>query len=135
MDTESICGQLIKAVRVQYDPFSPRASRLEAYKFIENFKQTSTPAQGIQCSIMLAQHQDRDIRHFGLKLLEDVIKLRWNDMNTEEKIFVKENAMRFMDTAIQDVLKEPTHVKDAIGKLNNSLLKSFLVQLNQLQYF
>ena len=87
MDTESICGQLIKAVRVQYDPFSPRASRLEAYKFIENFKQTSTPAQGIQCSIMLAQHQDRDIRHFGLKLLEDVIKLRWNDMNTEEKIF------------------------------------------------
>ena len=84
---------------------------------------------------MLAQHQDRDIRHFGLKLLEDVIKLRWNDMNTEEKIFVKENAMGFMDTAVQDVLKEPTHVKDAIGKLNNSLLKSFLVQLNQLQYF
>ena len=30
---------------------------------------------------------------------------------------MKENAMGFMDTAVQDVLTEPTHVKDAIGKL------------------
>ena len=115
-EVEAICDQLIKAVRAMMDPMTPSQLRLEAFTNCETFKETSTPAMGIQCAIMLGSSPDPIIRHFGLKLLEDVIKLRWNDMTPEQKLFVKENTMNFMDKGVQDLLKEPTHVKDAIGK-------------------
>ena len=115
-ETEMICNQLIKAVRAMMDPTTAPQLRLEAFTNCEHFKETSTPAMGIQCAIMLGGSPDQIIRHFGLKLLEDVIKLRWNDMTPEQKLFVKENAMNFMDKGVQDILKEPNHIKDAIAR-------------------
>lgn len=29
------------------------------------------------------------VRHFGLKILEDIVKARWNEMSGEEKLFIK----------------------------------------------
>ena len=47
---------------------------------VEDFKLKSPLA--VNCGLLLARGQIKDdhmIRHFGLKILEDVIKLRWSD--------------------------------------------------------
>ena len=45
--------------------------------------------------------------------MEEIIKLRWNDMTPEEKIFVKDNAMRLMRNPVSQasVLKDHIFAK------------------------
>ena len=102
-EVERICGELIRAVQAQMDPMSPPNMRIEAITHCENFKEQSPPALGVQCGLFLSQRNPATssntsginpssagiVRHFGLKLVEDIIKLRWNDMSGEEKVFVK----------------------------------------------
>lgn len=115
-EAEIVCGQLANAVRAMMDPMTPSQTRLEAFNHCERFKETSDPALGIQCAILLSSNPDQIVRHFGLKLLEDVIKLRWNDMTPEQKLYVKESAMGIMNTGIDNIVKHPTHIKDAIAR-------------------
>ena len=73
------------------------------------------------------------------RLLEEIIKLRWNDMTPEEKVFVKDNAMRLMRIQV-DILSEARHVKDAISRIVVEIAKrewpqhwpSFLTELEGL---
>jgi exportin-5 len=139
-EAEVICGQLANAVKAMMDPLTPSQIRLEAFTNCERFKETSDPGLGIQCSILLSGNSDPIIRHFGLKLLEDVIKLKWNDMSPEQKLFVKENAMMIIDNGIVDLVKDPLHVKDAIARSVVEIAKrewpqqwpSFLAELEAL---
>ncbi len=139
-DLEAVCGQLSNAVRVIMDPRSPKEVRLEAYQYCESFKESASPGFGIQCSVLLSGNSDKLVQHFGLKLLEDVIKLKWNDMAPEQKLYVKENAMRICETGIADLLKEPKHIKDAVARIIVEIVKrewpqqwpSFLTELEAL---
>ena len=65
------------------------------------------------------------VRHFGLKLVEDVIKIKWNNMTPEQKLYVKESAMTIMEKGIQDIIKEPNHIKDAIARIIVEVQKCF----------
>ena len=38
-------------------------------------------------------------------------------MTPEQKLYVKESAMTIMDKGIQDIIKEPNHIKDAIARI------------------
>ena len=94
----------------------------------------------IQCAILLASNPDIIVRHFGLKLLEDVIKIKWNVMTPEQKLFVKESSMNQMQTGISDLTKEPNYIKDAIARIIVEIAKrewpqqwpSFLAELETL---
>ena len=139
-ETDAICGQLVNAMRAMMDPTTPQQVRLDAFNHCEQFKEVSTPDLGIQCAIILSANADSIIKHFGLKLLEDVIKLKWNNMTPQQKLFVKESAMNIMAKGIQDILKEPNHVKDAIARIVVEIAKrewpqqwpSFLAELESM---
>jgi len=139
-EIDVICGQLINAVRAMMDPMTPSQVRLNAFKHCEQFKEESPADLGIQCAITLSSSSDYIIRHFGLKLLEEMIKIKWNNMTPEQKLYVKESAMTIMDKGIQDIIKEPNHIKDAIARIIVEIAKrewpqqwpSFLVELETL---
>jgi exportin-5 len=70
-----------------------------------------------QCGLMLCRSENADmVRHFGLKLLEETIRLHWNEMPPDQKLFMKENAMRLMETGVADLISEALHIKDAISR-------------------
>ena len=46
-----------------------------------------------------------------------MIKIKWNNMTPEQKLYVKESAMTIMDKGIHDIIKEPNHIKDAIARI------------------
>lgn len=61
-------------------------------------------------------------------------------MTPEQKLYVKESAMAIMEKGIQDIIKEPNHIKDAIARIIVEIAKrewpqqwpSFLVELETL---
>ena len=51
------------------------------------------------------------IRHFGLKILEDVVKARWHSMVPEEKVFIKESLMKLMASGTGHITVEHLYIK------------------------
>lgn len=154
-EVEGVCAELARAVQAQVDPLSSPTVRMQAITHCENFKERSPPALGVQCGLYLSHNKGPRnvttisginpasagvVRHFGLKLVEDIIKLRWNDMNGEEKVFVKDNAMRLMAEGASDILTEDLHIKDVIARIVVEIAKrewpqqwpGFLTELERL---
>jgi exportin-5 len=72
--------------------------------------------------------------------MEDVIKLRWNDMSLEQKVFVKENVMRMVETVGEGNLGNLHLIKDGISRPVVEIIKrewpqhwpTLLAELNQI---
>uniref|UniRef100_A0A8D0ADH2 Exportin 5 n=1 Tax=Sander lucioperca TaxID=283035 RepID=A0A8D0ADH2_SANLU len=118
----AMCDQLIKAVNVMMDPETDQIYRLEALKFCEEFKETSTFC--VPCGLQLADKaQTAVVRHFGLQILEHVIKFRWNNMQQQEKVQLKECAMQLLSTGTHTILEEESHIKDALSRITVEMIK------------
>lgn len=138
-EVAAVCGQLIAAVEVMMSPTAPREGRIEAFQKCEQFKQSSPIA--LQCGLALGQPTHNPmVRHFGLKILEDTIKLRWNEMAPEQKFFLKENVMKMIASGTNNLMSELTHIKDGISRLVVEIIKrewpqqwpTLLTELDQL---
>lgn len=106
------------------NPMSPQTVRMEAFTHCESFKEQSPPNLSMHCGLMLCSGKKPDVvRHFGLKLLEDTIKLRWNEMPPDQKLFMKENAMRLMESGTSDLITEARHIKDALSRIVVEIIK------------
>nr|XP_020458731.1 exportin-5 [Monopterus albus] len=118
----AMCDQLIKAVNVIMDAETSQILRLEALKFCEEFKETNSFC--VPCGVQLADKaQPAIVRHFGLQILEHVIKFRWNNMQPQEKIHLKEWAMQLLSNGTHSVLEEESHIKDALSRIIVEMIK------------
>ncbi|KAM8852416.1 exportin-5 [Synchiropus picturatus] len=116
------CEQLVKAVTMMMNPETSQVYRLEALKFCEEFKETSTLC--VPCSLRLADTaQPAVVRHFGLQILEHVIKFRWNNMQLQEKVQVKESAMQLLSKGTRSILEEESHIKDVLSRIIVEMIK------------
>lgn len=118
----STCDQLVKAVNVMMDAETSQIYRLEALKFCEEFKETSSFC--VPCGLQLADKaQPAVVRHFGLQILEHVIKFRWNNMQQQEKVHLKECAMQLLSNGTHSILEEESHIKDVLSRITVEMIK------------
>ncbi|XP_055358363.1 exportin-5 [Betta splendens] len=118
----AMCEQLIKAVNVIMDAETSQMYRLEALKFCEEFKDTNSLC--VPCGVQLADKaQPAVVRHFGLQILEHVIKFRWNNMEQEEKVQLKECAMQLLSKGTHSILEEESHIKDVLSRIVVEMIK------------
>ncbi|XP_033000415.1 exportin-5 [Lacerta agilis] len=118
----NLCEQLVKAVTVMMDPASTQRYRLEALKFCEEFKEKSPVC--VPCGLKLAEiTQTAIVRHFGLQILEHVVKFRWNNMNRYEKVFLKNQVMELISNGTQNILEEESHIKDVLSRIVVEMIK------------
>ncbi|CAL8298793.1 unnamed protein product [Merluccius merluccius] len=118
----SMCDQLVKAVNVMMDPGTNQIYRLEALKFCEEFKESC--AFCVPCGLQLAEKtQTSVVRHFGLQILEHVIKFRWNDMPQPEKVQLKNCAMQLLSNGTLSILEEESHIKDVLSRITVEMIK------------
>ncbi|XP_028279678.1 exportin-5 [Parambassis ranga] len=118
----AMCEQLVKAVNVMMDAETSQIYRLEALKFCEEFKETSSFC--VPCGLQLADKaQPAVVRHFGLQILEHVIKFRWNNMQQQEKVQLKECAMQLLSNGTRSILEEESHIKDALSRIIVEMIK------------
>ncbi|CAJ1067387.1 exportin-5 [Xyrichtys novacula] len=118
----AMCEQLIKAVNAMMDAETSQIYRLEALKFCEEFKETSSLC--VPCGLHLAdKNQPAVVRHFGLQILEHVIKFRWNNMQQQEKVQLKECAMQLLANGTHSILEEVSHIKDVLSRITVEMIK------------
>ncbi|XP_042308146.1 exportin-5 isoform X2 [Sceloporus undulatus] len=118
----TLCEQLVKAVTVTMDPASTQRYRLEALKFCEEFKEKSPVC--VPCGLKLAEKtQTAIVRHFGLQILEHVVKFRWNTMTRLEKVYLKNNVMGLISNGTQNILEEESHIKDVVSRIVVEMIK------------
>ncbi|XP_020667444.3 exportin-5 isoform X1 [Pogona vitticeps] len=118
----TLCEQLVKAVTVMMDPASTQRYRLEALKFCEEFKEKSPVC--VPCGLKLAEKtQIAIVRHFGLQILEHVVKFRWNTMARLEKVYLKNNVMGLISNGTQNILEEESHIKDVLSRIVVEMIK------------
>ncbi|NXQ23517.1 XPO5 protein, partial [Alaudala cheleensis] len=117
-----LCEQLVKAVTVIMDPASTQRYRLEALKFCEEFKEKCPIC--VPCGLKLAEKtQSAIVRHFGLQILEHVVKYRWNNMPRLEKVYLKNNVMSLISSGTQSILEEESHIKDVLSRIVVEMIK------------
>ncbi|XP_056616495.1 exportin-5 [Triplophysa dalaica] len=118
----AMCDELTKAVNVMMDAESSQRYRLEALKFIEEFKEKCPFC--VECGLQLAdKSQTAVVRHFGLQILEHVVKFQWNNMSLEEKVQLKNCTMELLSHGMQPVLEEECYVKDALSRIVVEMVK------------
>ncbi|XP_047459747.1 exportin-5 [Mugil cephalus] len=118
----AMCDQLVKAVNVIMDAETSQMYRLEALKFCEEFKETSSLC--VPCGLQLADKaQPAVVRHFGLQILEQVIKFRWNNMQQQEKVQLKECSMQLLSNGTHSILEEESHIKDVLSRIVVEMIK------------
>uniref|UniRef100_A0A671T661 Importin N-terminal domain-containing protein n=1 Tax=Sinocyclocheilus anshuiensis TaxID=1608454 RepID=A0A671T661_9TELE len=118
----ALCDELIKAVNVMMEAESSQTYRLEALKFIEEFKEKSPFC--VECGLQLAEKsQTAVVRHFGLQILEHVVKFKWNDMAPQEKLQLKNCTMGLLSGGTHPILQEECHVKDALSRIVVEMIK------------
>ena len=121
-DIAALAGQLGAAVELTMNPAVPMEERHRAFTQLEQFKENSP--YGSQCGFFLVTHSQAPVaRHFGLKLLEDIVKARWNSMVAEEKLFIKENLMKLMRSGSGHITVEHLFMKDALARVVVELVK------------
>ncbi|XP_030627433.1 exportin-5 [Chanos chanos] len=121
-EVAAMCELLIKAVNVMMDAESSQRYRLEALKFCEEFKEKCPYC--VPCGLQLAEKsQPAVVRHFGLQILEHVIKFQWNEMPQQEKIHLKNCAMGLLSNGTHPILEEETHIKDVLSRIVVEMIK------------
>ncbi|KAG7513164.1 exportin-5 [Solea senegalensis] len=118
----AVCEQLIKAVNVMMDAETNQIYRLEALKFYEEFKERNSFC--VPCGLQLADKaQPAIVRHFGFQILEHVIKFRWNNMQQQEKVQLKECTMQLLSNGTCSILEEESHIKDVLSRITVEMIK------------
>ncbi|KAJ8013750.1 hypothetical protein DPEC_G00033030 [Dallia pectoralis] len=117
-----MCEQLIKAVNVMMDAESSQIYRLEALKFCEEFKEKCPFS--VSCGLQLADKtQTAVVRHFGLQILEHVVKFNWNNMPQLDKVHLKDCAMDLLSKGTYPILEEESHIKDVLARIIVEMIK------------
>ncbi|XP_012874543.1 PREDICTED: exportin-5 [Dipodomys ordii] len=118
----ALCEELVKAVTVMMDPTSTQRYRLEALKFCEEFKEKCPIC--VPCGLKLAEKtQIAIVRHFGLQILEHVVKFRWNTMSRLEKVYLKNSVMELITNGTLSILEEENHIKDVLSRIVVEMIK------------
>ncbi|RUS23456.1 hypothetical protein BC937DRAFT_86141 [Endogone sp. FLAS-F59071] len=79
MQNEQVFSKIIEALRLIYDPLVPNDARQAAQKYCDDIKfDPLSPLYGHALAHKDNCHPDV-ARHFGLGLIEDAIRFRWND--------------------------------------------------------
>ncbi|XP_055372333.1 exportin-5 [Condylostylus longicornis] len=120
----ALANELAQAIEVIMNPVTPQTNRMEAYIACEQFKEASPLCAQAGLYLAGGQQYNSNVKHFGLQLMEHTIRLKWNTISQEEKIFIKENAMKLLLTGVGPAEDTSlSHLKDALSRIIVEMIK------------
>ncbi|CAH1159792.1 unnamed protein product [Phaedon cochleariae] len=119
-DVAGLAADLARAVELTMSPQASQQDRLRAYQACESFKETSPLCAEAGLYLAAGVQHSFISRHFGLQLMEHVVKYRWTQISQQEKLFIKENAMKLLSAG---GISEESHMKDALSRVVVEMVK------------
>ncbi|XP_056634787.1 exportin-5 [Diorhabda sublineata] len=119
-DVAALAADLARAVELTMSTGASQHDRLRAYQACESFKETSPLCAEAGLYLAAGTQHSPISRHFGLQLMEHTVKYRWTQISQQEKIFIKENAMKLLSAG---GISEESHMKDALSRVVVEMVK------------
>ncbi|XP_018329940.1 exportin-5 [Agrilus planipennis] len=119
-DVAALAADLARAVELTMSSDASQADRIKAYNACESFKETSPLCAEAGLYLAAGTQYSLVSRHFGLQLMEHTVKYRWNHISQQEKLFIKENAMKLLAAG---GISEESHMKDALSRVIVEMVK------------
>ncbi|KAL9702941.1 hypothetical protein quinque_006459 [Culex quinquefasciatus] len=118
-----LANELARAVKITLDPAASQQSRMDAYVACERFKEVSPLCAQAGLYLVMGNYPSI-VRHFGLQLMEHTVKFNWNSISQQEKIFIKENAMKLLSTGVGEAQDQTvSHIKDGLSRVIVEMIK------------
>ncbi|TDG40520.1 hypothetical protein AWZ03_013054 [Drosophila navojoa] len=122
--TEALAAELAKAVDLIMHPMTVHQARLEAYMACERFKEESPLCAQVGLYLASSAQFNQEVRHFGLQLIEYTIKFKWNCITHEEKVYIKDNAIKMLNLGVGPAEDRTLlHLKDALSRIIVEMIK------------
>ncbi|XP_017870503.1 PREDICTED: exportin-5 [Drosophila arizonae] len=122
--TEALAAELAKAVDLIMHPMTVQQARLEAYMACERFKEESPLCAQVGLYLASSAQFNQEVRHFGLQLIEYTIKFKWNCITHEEKVYIKDNAIKMLNLGVGPAEDRTLlHLKDALSRIIVEMIK------------
>ncbi|EDW75143.1 uncharacterized protein Dwil_GK19857 [Drosophila willistoni] len=122
--TEALALELAQAVDMIMQPTTTQQARLEAYMACERFKEESPLCAQVGLYLASSPQFNQQAHHFGLQLMEYTIKFKWNQITHEEKVFIKDNAIKMLNLGVGPAEdKRLLHLKDALSRIIVEMIK------------
>ncbi|XP_044747732.1 exportin-5 [Coccinella septempunctata] len=119
-DVAALASDLARAVELAMSAEASHSDRHQAYNACESFKENSPLCAAAGLYLAAGAEHSLTSRHFGLQLMEHMVKYRWTQISQQEKIFIKENAMKLLSAGgVSDEL----HMKDALSRVIVEMVK------------
>uniref|UniRef100_A0A1B0A058 Importin N-terminal domain-containing protein n=1 Tax=Glossina pallidipes TaxID=7398 RepID=A0A1B0A058_GLOPL len=120
----ALAEELAKAVELIMHPQTAQQARMEAYMACERFKEESPLCAHVGLFLANGGQFGQSVKHFGLQLMEYTIKFKWNCISHEEKLYIKENAMKLLLLGVGPAEdKNLSHLKDALSRIIVEMIK------------
>ncbi|CAL1297292.1 unnamed protein product [Larinioides sclopetarius] len=117
-----VSADVFSAVNLIMNPTTPEIERRKAHELLEHFKDTS-PLCAKAGFFLIARSNPPVIRRCGFQLIENYVKLHWNNINADEKVCIKNNTMQILASGTGPVLEEVMYIKDALSRVVVELAK------------
>ncbi|EAA00125.3 AGAP011888-PA [Anopheles gambiae str. PEST] len=122
-DVVELANELARAVKITMDPEATQQARMDAYVACERFKDISPLCAQAGLSLVTGNYPPI-VRHFGLQLMEHTVKFNWNSISQQEKIFIKENAMKLLQAGVGEAQDQSlAHIKDGVSRIIVEMIK------------
>lgn len=108
---------IVNNLGVVSSPNATNQERIQATQFLESIKQQPTE-QVIQLATQLVGVQLAGfIRHFGLQLLEHLIKSQWPQYGPEQKQSITNTIFTVIKYGLKDMFAEDSFIKQKVASL------------------
>ncbi|GFS47540.1 exportin-5 [Trichonephila inaurata madagascariensis] len=121
-ELERLNSEIVTIVNIILNPTTSSNDRKVAHEFFEGFKETSPYCAKCGFSL-IARSNPPAVRHCAYQLIEHYIKLHWNNINDDEKVWIKNSIMETLASGIGPVNEEELHIKDAACKIVVEIIK------------
>ncbi|GFW92917.1 exportin-5 [Trichonephila clavipes] len=121
-ELERLNSEIIAIVNIILNPATSTNDRKVAHEFFDGFKETSPYCAKCGFSL-IARSNPPAVRHCAYQLIEHYIKLHWNNINDDEKVWIKNSIMETLASGIGPVNEEEPHIKDAACKIVVEIIK------------
>ncbi|KAL2024810.1 hypothetical protein VTK56DRAFT_5631 [Thermocarpiscus australiensis] len=110
---DAVLIRIHEALNVVHNPYSTNQSRQEAQAFLEDVKSLAeAPFHGF--TLAFDKGQTSIARHFGLSLLEHVVKHKWEDYNQEHQEYLRGWVLHLAETVSAE---DPPFLRNKIAQL------------------
>eukprot|EP01080_Neovahlkampfia_damariscottae_P002186 gene2186-2050_t len=121
MDSQ-LLQQLTQAIVVIHNPSTSSEYRAQAQNFVDEFKVKGTNI-GSYALELLNNDKEDIFRHFGLQLLQHIVKNQWKDLDNSQKENFYATLLNYCSKGVREMTKEVKYVKEKTAAVVVAVLK------------